>query len=798
MYTSDPRFANTDIRAKAEMDAVKDELARVQHKAWSTAVTAEKVGQLKEFIDSNTESKRFMLGASHRPKHEALQSILISDSSGKVGPKNGGTLAIHSRARSIFGQNTHNLYQAIEHFRSKIPGGIDSFFKSREIDSNNFVRALHGETINDPLISGFAKDMTKAFSDSWNRFKAAGAEVHTREDFALPHSWNRTAMKAASKETYIADAMSNIDKSRMLAMDGSRLNDQELKDLFAQTYDEIGADKSLPFKPKSGVDTKYQQSRIFHWKNADAYLAMHNKYGSGDPFTNSIKYLDRLSTDTAILETLGPKPDSVMQALTQHVKDSGEKGYYLHSTNTIYDILRGRSAGMNNLAMSEAINTWVGLQVATKLGGAVLSAITHVGFASNEMRLLGGSTSHFFAGLTKALFDGGNTQRVAAELGMPLEYALHNTIAAMRYAEMGGSGRLSAVINRASDAVVRAGGLEHFTQMAQSSYYVEAARTISQKLGTEFEKLDPQFRELLDQYGINKTDWANYKDSMRDFKSSFGKEHLMDITGVKDVDSLEKMHSLLNDSLSYAVPVPSPLTRSITSRGETPSMTAVKRSLFQFHSFTVSSWLGGMTRAFQNPAFGSTTSRALNTAKLATTLMTLGVIRLQLKNLAAGKDLQDWESPALWAEGFLGSGGGGYYAEVINGLNRGQGDPAKLIAGMAGPAIGDAASLLSTVGTAAMVYNKWNDTGEFNSTPLLDKATDNVINFIPGSNLWYTRKAITENIRNGLHTMIDPQQAQDHWKKVQQNLQKDTGQGYWWGNETLPSRMPEVATVPEK
>jgi hypothetical protein len=48
------------------------------------------------------------------------------------------------------------------------------------------------------------------------------------------------------------------------------------------------------------------EHRFLHFTDGDAWLAYHNKFGSGSPFDAMMGHIEAMSRDTALMEILGP------------------------------------------------------------------------------------------------------------------------------------------------------------------------------------------------------------------------------------------------------------------------------------------------------------------------------------------------------------------------------------------------------------------------------------------------------------------------------------------------------------
>ena len=169
-----------------------------------------------------------------------------------------------------------------------------------------------------------------------------------------------------------------------------------------------------------------------------------------------------------------------------------------------------------------------------------------------------------------------------------------------------------------------------------------------------------------------------------------------------------------------------------------------------------------------------------------------GAISVQLKALAAGRDLQDasLDNKDFWLQAMATGGGAGFLNDII------------VAALDEGNAYGSPNFLRSFGPVIQTGLDTWDTIGAFYGEGIYDKETQPAAKALrllrghmPFVNLWYTKGIFDRAIYNDLMEWASP----GYTARVENWALKNTGQQYWWNpTEVIPRRAPRMAEAPQK
>ncbi len=145
----------------------------------------------------------------------------------------------------------------------------------------------------------------------------------------------------------------------------------------------VGDSSSTAFSP---------EQRTFQFADglggAEAWLRLSDKYGSGQNVIGMLTgHLNKMATDIALAEVVGPNHGAIMRAALKHVSEQEAGSRRSNGSSPVrmlesasvarrtYDVLTGRASAVEGPLMSGIFGGLRSINVAAKLGGAVISAV---------------------------------------------------------------------------------------------------------------------------------------------------------------------------------------------------------------------------------------------------------------------------------------------------------------------------------------------------------------------------------------------------------------------------------------
>ncbi|MGD1831002.1 MAG: hypothetical protein ACPKM1_15685 [Spirochaetaceae bacterium] len=611
----------------------------------------------------------------------------------------------------------------------------------------------------------------QALIDAWHqttkqlleRFNGAGGNITRLEGFNIPVNHMSSRIGKADKATWIADA------KRMFTVrhrpDLPEISDDEL---LSKIYDNIVSEGTEEIRFKLGgrqygskLGNSHQQFRFLQPKSGKDWLEYNSKYGRhSNPIDAMKEYIDSMATEIGLLETLGTNPKKTLEDLADDVKQQTGNARAGDWAVAALDQIRSHRPHVEDW-VSNSFRNLRALQVALKLPMTGITVLSDAAFSSVRALFNGFSPLKVFSRQIKNLATG-KDYKTAARLGLMAEYAVQRATAAARYADSVGY----ASLDRVADFATRANGMNHWTNSAKAVFGMEFLSALGEQSGRSFSELNPRLRRALQRYGFDAEDWGRMHSSITTID---GVKFVDPMSDVFDSSMKAKIVGMIREETSIAVPEPNAKFR-VLAAGGAPSNTVTNeiiRTATQFKSFGISTMMtqfGIMT----DKGLGNGT-RATYMASLLATTTAMGVLILQLKEVAKGKSPQEL-SPELALRGLAQGGAGGVAIDML--LN----DPS-MFGGVPGAIAGPTAGDINRI--AKVLYGTTTDALE-GKKALEDK-------FIPAAykaakeiafptRLWYTRMAMERLMYDQSDRMLDP----DYYSKLrrERKAMRETGQTY--------------------
>ena len=343
-----------------------------------------------------------------------------------------------------------------------------------------------------------------------------------------------------------------------------------------------------------------------------------------------------------------------------------------------------------------------------------------------------------------------------------------------------------------STSVIRAGGLQYWSDLIKRTFSLEMLATLAERSGKSLAELraggrlggDPKLAAFLEKYGIDDFAWDHIRQSQQ-----------LDVNGAKFVDPVAldpKIRERLLEGIiaerRYALVEPSARVRALTTGGGLPRGSfygEVARNAFLFKSFSFSMMETWMARAATQGTAGAAMSVGTQLALMTTFA---GAAVIQLKSLLAGKDVQDMSTPSFWVRAVVEGGGigplGGALTLTSESKGYERGAVGELVLGPVGGTLEDVAIL---AGQAIK--------GAHGKETIAGRATVRTLKHLTPAT-FYTKLASDRLIWDQLQKYLDPQYGKS-FERTRKAVREQTGAKFWWGpGEAAPTRAPGVSGPP--
>ena len=728
-----------------------------------------------------------------------------------------GIQSLDSKSRAIA-----SLYRGdLTEFYTSVKGGLGVFTDKELV--NKIVRERFGESTGDATAKSISDKMGEVFGNMKDRFNRSGGDIRDLGDkFGLPQVHSLEKIVKAGKEQWVRDVLPDQDRSMFVHEDGNPYSDDELKALLEYSFDTLstnGANKTEIGRQKFGgnskVTSRHSESRVLHFKDAEAWLRYQNKYG-GMPLVDLVEaHINGLSKDIAMVENLGSNPKNAMRILMDAAdKKDREKGLITSNENKtikraqiMFDEFTGQNTPQSEVLANLGL-AYRSMNVASMLGGTTLASVTDQAMIAKTASIHNIAYRKTFGELLTQLNPKNKEDReLAHSLGLATEEML-GSIA--RWSDdgltsvHGKSQKLARVSSGIASQVMRISGLNALTAASKVGF----TKMLMEKYGRlsrskSWQDLSDIDRELLEKTGLSERAWevmrladpvidrkGNQLMSARsiyqipdDKLTAFG-----DPKQVKDEIATQFQAHLL-DEQGMAVVEAGLRERTFMSAGQRKGTVTgeIFKSMLQFKSFPAAFLMRHGSRAL---SMEKGTSKAAYGASIFAMTTLLGALVVQLKELANGNDPQtmwDSEDPQKTMNFLTRSAVQGGGLSILGDI---------LVAGtdtsgrstsdfLVGPFGSDAKAVLGlTVGNLTQYY-KGKDTNASNEAFKLVK------NKIPAQNLWYTKAATNRLVFDELQDIVAP----GYREKLLRKAEREQGRTRWWGDDLNDVQSPDFERV---
>lgn len=664
--------------------------------------------------------------------------------------------------------------------------GTDNPLMTRDIVREVFAQA-DGHTGN-PIAQAGARAWLDTIEGARRRFNAAGGDVGQLDYGYVPQPWSTTSIRKVGAERFADDVLPHLDRRQYLRADGSQMDDAEVRAFLEKSWQTLateGLNKADPgaFRGAKRAN-RGSDHRQIHFRDGEAWLAVMGKYGSGSLYDAMRGHVGRLARDIGLVERYGPDPSGTARVQFDMAElADGKPGALEIRPQTYFDMV----SGATGTPVSERIaNVGIALrsvQVAGKLGAAVLSSITDLG----TLAITAGYNRLPYFELVRNI--GRQANRETREW-----MAVHGMIAdsiANSLDRWSADNLAQHWSGKLANATMRLSLLNAWTSGLRQGFKLTLAANMARMAKTPWSELAGFDRARLQRSGITAEDWAKLNAVRPEVFR--GREVLTPqaIKAAGSDDLAARLFGFIHDESEFAVIEPDLTTRAITTMGGQQAGTyggEIARTAMQFKSFPIAMitrhWGRLLEGDFGEDGAPLLANRVLYGSALLVSGMALGAVSEQAHQAARGHDPVDVEKhPKFWVKATLRGGGLGIAGDMLLMDTTAERSTQEALGRMAlGP----------TFGTLA---DAWELTKGNMDEHLLGKDTHAAAEALrlgqsltPVANVWWIKPMVDHSFMHALQESLSP----GYLARVKRRAEKDWGGQYWWAPGTgLPQRAPE-------
>jgi len=761
-------------------EALRDNMGHTQAEVEAARLVVEKAR--REAFEARRRSQ--LQAAATQQLTQRLQDHKTV--TGKANP-HGFLIDVISNKRGSQGQSLDGKYNAIRAtFRGQMTEAIVAFranlvgIRRNKDTLNNVVREVFGENTGDELAAGVAKAWSSTAEAARTRFNAAGGHIGKRADWGLPQHHDGQRIRKAGYDAWRAAILPRLDLDQM----GREFNDgvpytaetleRLLKDAFEAIRTEGHSRRNPSSRPGSSLANKRADHRFFAFKSADDWTAYSAEFGAGqDAFRVMMGHIDNMAMDIALMEELGPNPNSSFAFLKDAAMNVAQRSSDNQAPEKVrkaaitaqgmFDLFQGRSDIPHNRTAAQVGSAIRNYSTAALLGRAVISSVTDI----NTARVTAG-----FVGMSKTapvrmmaqIYRSPKLREELAEAGLIFENAVDigNAVARYEFEDM----QFEAAA-RLSDFTIRSTGLGWLTEARKQAFGGAVMHTIASDWRSKaYADLPARAQRTLKDYGLTRSDWEAIRSApAHTTAKGLTLMRPQEVAEHAGQDLADRYLAAINQMMDFAVPSTDLRGRAAVQSGTRRGSIGGELIRFglQFKGYSITLLMTHVARAVGEAQQGRYGSALSYGAGLVIGNTLLGGVAMQLKELAKGRDPKDMTTGEFWGAAFMQGGGVGIFGDFLfadhNRFGGGLGGQT-----LVGPGVGlisDTAKL--TVGNVA-------DGGENAGRDMVDWLR----RWTPGGSNWYLAAVYQREVLDQLQQAIDPQAARSFRRKVQSARKADT------------------------
>lgn len=749
-----------------------------------------------------------------------------------LGQREYGFSSVEGRAKAIIGMATGRMSALMEANRKRF------FSLTGRRGSQMRMINVAKEAFGDDTKDGVAKAWAQAWMDTveWLRRRAnsAGAGIKRLENWGLPQTHSPLKLLKAEFPEWYEFIEKRLDWNKMRnPITDAPIPQEERLSVLRSVFDTItsnGRDKRAPtlaFRGRGMLANQRMEHRFLQFNSADEWLQYHERFGDGDVMQAMMDHIRGMADDIAQLEILGPNPNGMVNWMGQMVQREADKasrgepsrfkphglGYKLAKTqnkgaamqragegevtylNDLWDIQSGtgvvRSAASGNAgrifgALGSASRTFLG---GGALGSAFLSAFGDTWMQKTARQMMGNSAFSMVGDILRSF---GKMSREEANAAYLLnDDALYHFSQATRYL---GADNVNTVAHVVADRVLTWSFLTPWTAVQRRAMGMGSMEHFARQMGKSFAALPDETRRMLRTYGIDGDDWDKMRAINAYTRDGVAIMRPKEIADAGHEELATTYLEMILQHMEYATPTNSTEARFFMDAGTRAGTVSgeLTRSFAMFKSYptmllvTHGRRLGADIVENTNKQRGKTVWRA---TQLFVGMTLFGALSIQLKNLSAGRDLENMENLKFWGAAIAQGGGLGILGDFFfSTVNRYGGGIGGFFAGRQMEWVGDTIDL-----TAGNII----ELARGDDTHFARELVRWAKNTTPGSNIWYLKAVIEREIWDNLRMLADPEAARAFRQSMQTRKREYGGQEYWWPmGRPAPGRMPQYTPAP--
>jgi len=479
-----------------------------------------------EEVTNYTQNKRWQRINEMRKMHQLHERIMNAPKPvGKVLSVLDDVLdETYMTSRAVQGQLMALIPEVLEKYSPKKGGLVNP------IDNmDNIIREIYGESAGSPEARAMAKATMDVIDQARKMLNLEGASIPENPNYRFPQTHERGLVRQAGKTSWVEDHLRDgVLDWDIMKYEGKSIPVDKRQEVLEKVYDAIVTEGNIKVNPgqpdNTSLASRLSRERFLYYANADAWLEMQGKYGTGNFYHQLIEHIDSTARSVALMRTFGPNTDSGRQyaerLLRRRVgdmqaadtKQSEKLGGYLKNAldrfNNTFDILARRVNVGEGDALATNVNTFFSVTGTALLGNAVVSNLfgdLSIGMWTRGIYKM--PQWHVIPAYLSAITGGKKFTQQMIDNGIVIESFVNRAYEMQRYnVALEGAGWARTI----SDINYRLQGASLLTDRGRGVAGMDFQKALASVRGKKFD--DIPFVAQMRNLGITEKDWELVRD----------------------------------------------------------------------------------------------------------------------------------------------------------------------------------------------------------------------------------------------------------------------------------------------
>ena len=689
-------------------------------------------------------------------------------------------------------------------------------------------RELHGQASGNVNAKMIAESVLHQYERVRSMANALGMDIGKLDDWGIKHTHHARKIEQAGYAKWYEKLYDGraLDWSRIVDHDtgkpfvvavGARPlradADRFLKPIFDSIVTRQWNDRapSMVIAGKALSNTR-SESRILHFRDADAWMEYNDAFGTENPFEAVISHFRGMARDIALMRNFGPNPKMGLTHALQVIEktastDASLTGKAVTKMRNVNARKAKKAAVMMRMITGEnnvpASTFWASflagtrnLLTAAQLGGAPLSTVTDwvsMRVAAKAVSL--NQNKHTQAQI--GMLVKGMSPQQAKDMGFIFDTWFDTGASQARFM---GDIWAPELTSRITNTVLRLNGLAFLTDRARVAVSAAFGSDLADLAGKAWADLPPNLINFMQTRRITPADWNALRDPRAIYTDPTGGKHVnpdwfrhhTDLPSEQAEDIAIRWAAMVMDHREMAIPTAS-LRGRATILGDAPPGTfpgELLRSSMMYKSYSLSVMFNQMRRIAELD--GGPATKGLYVAKYIAFMTIAGAMAIQMKEQAKGRDPRPMDTREFWQAALLQGGGVGIFGDFFSAnTSRAGGGLAETLSG---PVVGIAGDVARAYMSNAARAADGKDMLIGRDVANMARRYNPLATFQPPIPV-PTRLAMDRLIWDQLQLALDPE-AEAEWRKAEKKLKREYGtQSFWRKGQLAPDRGPDLGNA---